>query len=381
MKPDDFRASPSGRLVPTIGGQWAFVPHPLPPALDPGPLLTLASEAAARLGELSGVGRTLPNPHLLIGPFRRREAVASSRIEGTITTLSDLFLYEAEAREPIAQDAREVYNYVLALDHAIKRLNELPVSLRLIREVHHILLLDVGLQRGATQPGEFRTDQNWIAGVGVAIEDARFVPPPPQELMPALSAFEHYIHEPPPPNLPLLVRVALIHYQFEAIHPFPDGNGRAGRLLIPLLLMAAGALSQPLFYLSAYFEKHRQRYYELLLAVSRDGAWGEWIGFFLNGVIEQCADATARSDRLLALRDRYRDQVRQARESALLPQLIDHLFEAPIISIPSAARHLGVTYRAARGQVGRLVEAGILRALETRRPRLYRADEIILIVQ
>ena len=136
MKPDDFRASPSGRLVPTIGGQWAFVPHPLPPALDPGPLLTLASEAAARLGELSGVGRTLPNPHLLIGPFRRREAVASSRIEGTITTLSDLFLYEAEARQPIAQDAREVYNYVLALDHAIKRLNELPVSLRLIREIH-----------------------------------------------------------------------------------------------------------------------------------------------------------------------------------------------------------------------------------------------------
>lgn len=381
MNPDDFNASPAGRLVATTGGQWAFVPHPLPPAFDPAPLFALAAEAAARLGELSGVGRTLPNPHLLIGPFRRREAVASSRIEGTITTLSDLFLYEAAAREPIAPDAREVYNYVLALDHGIERLDELPVSLRLIREIHQILLMDLGLQRGATQPGEFRNDQNWIAGVGVAIDDARFVPPPPQELMPALGALEHYIHEPPPPNLPLLVRVALIHYQFETIHPFPDGNGRVGRLLIPLLLTAAGALSQPLFYLSAYFEKHRQRYYDLLLAVSRYGAWGDWIEFFLNGVVEQCADATARSDRLLALRDRYRDQMVQARASALLLQLIDHLFEVPVITIPGAARHLDVTYHTARGQVSRLVDSAILRPIESTWPRLYRADEIISVVQ
>lgn len=360
MKREDFAGSPSGRLVDTIGGSVAFVPNPLPPGLDLNRLTNQLARAAQRLGELSGIGRTLPNPYLLVRPFQRKEAVASSRIEGTQTTLNQLFLFEAGADETAtAPDAREVANYVKALDSSIRGLDKLPVCLRLIRNAHATLLKGVQKDRGANiVPGEFRDDQNWIGGR--FLKDARFVPPPRQELAPALDAFEKYIQQPANPDLHILIRVALVHYQFEAIHPFPDGNGRVGRLLIPLMLHEAKELSHPLFYISPYLERNYDTYIDLMYEVSRIGAWEAWIEFFLRGVEEECTDTIKRIQNLQNIRSDYRQKLSRARASALPLKLVDRLFEAPVITIPAASKFLGITYRAAKNNVEKLVELGIL---------------------
>src|SRR5436309_5025335 len=335
MQPSDFTEKAPGRPIKTAQDYWAFVPQPLPPALEiDWDLANTLSEADRSLSELSGVARTLPNPHLLIAPFVRREAVLSSRIEGTQAGFSDLLFFEAapSAKPPI-EDVKEVANYVSALEHGLARLKDLPVSLRLIREMHERLMHGV---RGDTMtPGEFRRSQNWIGPPGCTLADAAFVPPPVAEMTQALRDFEKYLHE--PPVLPPLVRLALIHYQFEAIHPFLDGNGRIGRLLITLLLCAEGLLPQPLLYLSAYFERHRLEYYRLLLAVSQSGGWSEWICFFLRGVAEQSNDAIRRSDRLLQLMQDYRERLQSARTSALLLQLVDRLFMTPATTVARTA--------------------------------------------
>jgi Fic family protein len=378
MKREEFEHSPAGRLVPTILESWAFVPHPLPPKLDMAAIVGPLTRAAQMLGELNGVGRMLPNPYLLIRPFSRREAVASSSLEGTITTLPDLFQYEAGAKaRTLRSETREVHNYVRAMEHANRRLKELPVSLRLIREIHEILMDHVHWTRGSRMPaGEFRREQNWIGSEPGPI--ARFVPPPPAEMLPALNALERYIRTPPNPELPFLVRLALVHYQFETIHPFSDGNGRVGRLLIPLMLHEEGSLAQPLLYLSAFFERHRDQYIDRLYRVSRDGAWVEWIGFFLKGIEEQSRDGVIRARRLLDLRSTYRERLQQARASALLPRIIDLVFESPVLHVPMVAKELGITYRSAQQNVQKLVTAGILRDLgEGLRPRMFIAEEVI----
>lgn len=287
MKIEAFVNSPAGRLVRAGQGEaayWAFVPHPLPPAIVWNTELASRLSAADRaLGELAGLGRSLPNPHLLIGPFLRREAVLSSRIEGTQADLPHLYAYEAGQLvlpgfepSPSEADVREVINYVHALEFGLQRVQELPVSLRLLREVHQILMQ--GVRGESATPGEFRRTQNWIGAPGCTLNEAHFVPPPPDELLPALDAFEKYIHS--GEETPLLLRLAFLHYQFEAIHPFIDGNGRIGRLLISLLLVNWELLPLPLLYLSAWFEKHRQQYYHHLLQVSVAGAWLQWIHFF-----------------------------------------------------------------------------------------------------
>lgn len=381
MNPEDFRASPSGRLVRTVQNAWAFVPNPLPPQLSLEPLIGLIDQAAMQLGQLAGIGRTLTNPYLLIRPFQRKEAVASSNIEGTITSLSDLLMFEAGADEKgRPPDTREVYNYVRALEHAIRQLPKLPVSLRLIREVHDILLRNVRKHRGATvHPGDFRTEQNWIDGG--TLSAARFIPPPPSEVMPALDALEKYIQQPRDPNMPPLVKLALIHYQFEAIHPFPDGNGRVGRLLLPLILVETGHLPQPLLYLSPYFERHKDAYIDSLYEVSHRGAWADWIAFFLRGVIDQCADTIRRAKLLQDLQAKYRERLQKARASALLPRLIDMVFEQPFLTIPGAAEKLEVTYRAAQQNIEKLIKAGILTDVGAdMRPRFFMAREIYSIV-
>jgi len=367
MDIEKFAKSPSGRLVKVGQGDaayWAFVPNPLPPPLSWTPDLVGRLSAADRaLGELAGLGRSVPNPHLLIGPFVRREAVLSSRIEGTQSDLPHLYAYEAgqlalPGFEPIPPEAdvREVVNYVNALEYGLKRIQELPVSLRLLRELHERLLKGV---RGETAtPGEFRHTQNWIGKPGCTLTEAQFVPPPPDELWPALDAFEKYIYR--EDETPPLIRLAFLHYQFEAIHPFIDGNGRIGRLLISLFLVHWGLLPLPLLYLSAWFEKHRSQYYRLLLGVSAAGEWAQWIEFFLQGVNEQAQDANLRLKQLLALQSNWRKQVTQARSSALLLKLVDMLFEMPICTIPSVAERLGVHYPSAKNAVERLVQSGIL---------------------
>jgi len=380
VKPEDFNANAAGRVVRSRLGYWAFLPDPLEPALSLDiPLVGVLSRADRALSKLAGIARTLPNPHLLIRPFMRREAVLSSRIEGTQASLSDLFFFEtAHPVEPVVPDVREVANYVGALEYGIARLSDLPLSLRLIREMHKHLMQGV---RGGTQtPGEFRRTQNWIGPPGCTLMDATYVPPPVDEMIEALGLFEKYLHN--ESQLPPLIRVALIHYHFEAIHPFLDGNGRIGRLLIALLLCSGGLLPQPMLYLSAYFERHRAQYYHLLLGVSQRGEWIEWIRFFLEGIEVQSLDAITRSDHLLTLWSAYRTRMQEARASGLLLGLVDQLFSYPAITTKKAAELLEVTQRSAQLNINKLVDAGILvEATGQKRNRVYVAQEIISTIE
>lgn len=381
MQPELFRDSPSGRAVRTPAGFWAFVPNPLPPAFSWTPVLVATlSEADRALGELAGLGRALPNPHLLIRPFVRREAVLSSRIEGTQASLSELYAYEAVQLtlfEP-TPDVREVYNYVRALEYGLERLRELPLSLRLIREIHAKLMEGV---RGEHQiPGEFRRSQNWIGPAGSTPERAPYVPPPVAEMLDALDSFERFLHS--ASALPRLVSLGFIHYQFEAIRPFLDGNGRIGRLLITLLLCTWDLLPQPLLYLSEYFEAHRQTYYDLLLAVSQRGAWEDWLTYFLRGVALQSRDAIVRVGRLQMLQERYRDQLQAPRVPARLLQAVDLLFAQPILTVRQVEAALDVNFTTAQRYVEQLADLGMLREITGHaRNRVYRAEEVLQAIE
>jgi Fic family protein len=358
-------SNPAGRTVRVGLGKLAyeaFVPNRLPPEFPLDRQLFVAlSDADRALGELSGLGRMLPNPDLLINPFIRKEAVLSSRIEGTQATITELYEFEAEGetrgRRQGTEDVQEVFNYVEAFWYGLHRIDTLPISGRLLKEMHARLLQ--GVRGRDRNPGEFRTTQNWIGPKDCLLNDATFVPPPIAEMADALGAFELYLHE-PEADLPPLVRLALIHCQFEMIHPFLDGNGRIGRLLISLLLVHWKLLPLPLLYLSAFFEQDRDLYYDRLLATSRDGAWRDWVLYFLGGVAVQARDATERAKRLQDLQQRWRGEVTQARSSALLLILVDSLFRSPVLTIPHAARLMGVTYPAAKANVEKLLAVGIL---------------------
>lgn len=381
MKSSEIRKSSFGRLVPTIGGQKAFVPDNLPPRLKwTSGLAGVLSEADRAIGQLHGGGLNLPNPNLLIRPFVRREAEMSSRIEGTQATMQELYLFELDERpvEARVPDVREVANYVGALEYGLERIQELPVCLRVIRELHGILLRDV---RGEDRlPGEFRTDQNWIGSRGCSIEEASYVPPPVAQMHEGLDAFEKFVNE-ELRDWPVLVWLAMVHYQFEALHPFRDGNGRIGRLLITLLLCSTGVLDKPLLYLSAYFERRRQEYYERLLEVSTHGRWVEWLVFFLRGVAEQARDAFARTRVLLELQQGYQNTVRAAKGSATQIRLVDLLIEHPVVTIGFVSSRFNVTYAAARQNVRRLVQAGVLKELTGRkRNRFYMAEGVLDVI-
>ena len=377
MNPEDFSGNSPGHIVRSLQGYWAFVPGPLPPDLEwPPGLIALLSEADRSLGELAGLGRSLLNPHLLVRPFMRREAVLSSRIEGTQASLTDLYIYEAVQMPlfELAGDVHEVQNYVRAMEYGLERLETLPVSLRVIREIHAQLL--EGVRGEHWKPGEFRRTQNWIGPQDSSLEDASFVPPPPEEMHRALNNLEEFLHA--PSDLPPLIRLGLIHYQFEAIHPFLDGNGRIGRLLISLLLCDWGLLPQPLLYLSAFFEANREAYYDHLIQVSQKGLWLEWSEYFLQGVKSQAGDAVLRIRRLHDLRERYRAQFQATRAAARLLQVIDFLFEKPVLSIQQVGEALKVHYPSAQRYVEHLEAEGILHEITGRaRDRVYQADEIL----
>ena len=381
MNPEDFRNTPAGRTIRSPKGYWAFIPAPLPPPLDWSPaLVSILAEAERNLSRLASLGVTLPSPHLLARPFVRREAVVSSRIEGTRATLTDLYTYETAQLSFLEPDTdvREVHNYVRALDYGMQRLESLPVSLRLIREVHARLMEGVRGER--LTPGEFRRSQNWIGPAGCTLTDAPYVPPPEHEMRKALDELEKYIHA--PSDLPPLVRLGLIHYQFEAIHPFLDGNGRIGRLLVILLLCEWDLLPQPFLYLSGYFEAHRQMYYERLLHISQRGEWEEWMRFFLAGVSLQSMDAAHRIARLQELRGVYRRLVQPERAAPRLLATLDVLFERPIVSVRQVEGALGVPYRSAQRYVEKLEALGLLREITGRaRNRLYCAEEILRAIE
>lgn len=379
MNPDDFKTSTAGTLVPTIQNCRAFVPNSLPPPnLDLAGLIAPIANAARGLGELSGIGRTLHSPHLLIRPYIRTEAVASSKIEGTVTTISELFLFEAGEPQAALEDAREVHNYVRALEHGLKALDKLPISNRMMREMHAILLEGVTKGRGAgIVPGEFKTDQDWIGAR--LIQNARFVPPPPKETLDAMAALEKYINS-PSPDIPTVVDLALIHYQFETVHPFPDGNGRIGRLLIPLILCERKEISQPLLYLSSFFEKNYNEYIDKMLEVSRSGVWRPWIEFFLRAVIETTGDAIEKARALQDLHMVHHARIQRARSSALLGKIIDLLFEIPVVTIPFVSDRLGIAYNATKNNMAKLEAEKIVRSGDRGRPRFFFADDVISII-
>ena len=370
--------SPCGHLVPTVEGFKAFVPNPLPRELPlSSPLISALDKASLAVGTLAGVGETLQNPHLLITPFLRREAVLSSRIEGTQASISDVFIFEAGGERVDAPDTREVVNYVHALNLGLERLNELPICVRLTNEVHARLMHGV---RGEDRTsGQLREHQNWIGTRGTNIEDARFIPPPPELVSDLMADWERFVNE--DLEMPALIQCALMHYQFEAIHPYLDGNGRIGRLLITLFLCAREVLPTPLLYLSAYFDKRRDDYINHLFRVSATGEWEPWITFFLRGVEQQARDALIRSRRVRELHKRYVQLLQSKRESANALRLLDILFANPYVTAPRASELLGVTHAGAQGILNRLVRAGVLEHISGRWPRLYVARELLRVIE
>jgi Fic family protein len=375
VDPNTFRGSARGEVRRTLEGYWAFFPAPLPRSVGYSSETTLLLDhATAALYRLGGVGRLLPNPTLLMGPHVRLEAVLSSRIEGTRSEVADLLRFEAgeENTQPERQDdVVEVSNYITALEHGIARLREdFPLSLRLLREVHQRLMQGVRGERKA--PGEFRRSQNWIGGSTPG--NAVYVPPPLDAMHEALTDWEAFLHD---RSLPLLIQVAMAHYQFEAIHPFLDGNGRVGRLLMPLIFIERGALPQPLLYLSVYFERFRDSYYEHLLFTSQQGDWEPWFQFFLRGVELQAADAENRTVRLVEMQAELRDKLLQERVSNTALRLADSLFAYPFVTAGGVERALDVTYPTAQSAIETLVDEGILREVTgRRRGRMYFADQI-----
>ena len=366
-----------GKKVPQ-GSYAAFVPAPLPPKLDWTPrLIRVLSDADRLIGKLAGEGGRLPNPHILMRPFLQREAVLSSKIEGTQATLGELLAAEAGAsvdRSP--DDLREVGNYVVALEHGILRLKELPLCVRIIRELHEKLMTGVHGQQAT--PGRFRKIQNWIGKPGSTLATASFVPPPPDEVETCLAAWEKFLHE---SELPPLVTIALAHYQFEAIHPFLDGNGRVGRLLISLFLIEQQILPTPLLYLSAFFEAARRDYYDGLRGVSERGAWNEWLEYFLQGVARMSEDALSRAARINSNLIEWQKKV--AGDSTNAPLRVVELLAAnPFITANGAAEKLGVAFTTAQRAIERLERLGIVKQSgDAKRDRVYCANALLEILE
>ena len=377
MNTERFKNSPTGRLIKTATNYWAFIPNPLPPAgLDKfsAEFVAILSEADRGIGALKSLSKLIPNPNLLVAPYVRKEAVQSSRIEGTQASLSDIFYYEASKEKPKHPDVLEVLNYVRAMNYGLSRLKELPLSLRFVKEIH--LKLMEGVRGEKMKPGEFQTAQNWVGSPGCSLAEATYVPPPVPEMHEALGQWEKFLHA--SDSLPPLVKCALMHYQFEAINPFLDGNGRVGRLLITFYLCERGYLEYPILYLSDFFERYRNEYYNLLLGVSQDGNWDAWLKYFIRGVAVQSKIAEETGYKILELQKKYQQQLQKISVSAPVFQLLDMLFFNPFVSLPGISEYLKITWPTAKASVERLVKLGILEEVSGRkRNRIYCARELL----
>ncbi len=373
----------SGRYIKQPTGYRAFHPAELPPippiAMEPE-LIRLLSDADRALGRLDGVATVLPNPDLFVAMFVRQEAVLSSQIEGTQSTLQDILSFEADNSDKTrAGDVEEVVNYVAAMNHGLRRLPELPLSLRLIKEIHERLMK--GVRGSEKTPGDFRRTQNWIGAAGCTLTTADFVPPPPHEMLAALSNLEKFMHD--RDSLPVLIQCGLIHAQFETIHPFLDGNGRVGRLLITFLLCERQILHRPLLYLSYYLKARRSEYYDRLTAIRTDGNWEGWLKFFLRGIYEVSLSATDVARQIMQLRETHRQLISEKITSygnAL--KLHDRMFEAPTFSINSAKDTMGCAFATAATVVEQLQEHGLVREITgNERNRLYQYQPYVELFQ
>ncbi|MCX5844399.1 MAG: Fic family protein [Deltaproteobacteria bacterium] len=351
----------SGAYVKQPTGYRAFIPAPLPPkpaVRIEGELQNLLSRADMALARLDGVAQILPNVDLFIAMYVKKEALLSSQIEGTQASLDDLFAYESGDKLENLNDVTEVVNYVKAMNYGIDRLQTLPMSLRLIKEIHAILL--EGVRGSERLPGEFKRSQNWIGPPGCTLNEASFIPPPPHEAIEAMGALEHYFHG--RPTLPVLIDCALIHYQFETIHPFLDGNGRMGRLLITFFLYWKEVMHKPLLYLSYYFKRSRQEYYDRLNMVRDTGNYEQWVDYFLKGVVDIAGSAMATARQILELQSNHRRLLWEKKiSSPIAVGILEQLFYTPVVSVGQLAGRLGISYQAASTIVLQLEKAGILR--------------------
>ena len=357
-----------GRNVSIGGEREAFVPAQLPPTIEYSEeLAALLSQANRSLGWLDGIGELIPNSSLLVMPYIRIEAASSSRIEGTQTSLEELLISEAEESSEPEGQAREVVNYVVAMRQGLERLKELPVSNRLVKEAHATLL--TGVRGENATPGDFRRAQVYVGP---------YTPPPPNLVEPLMAEWELFVAQ-PPRDMPVLVQCAVMHYQFEAIHPFLDGNGRIGRFLITLLLCERRLLAQPLLYLSAHLEAHRSQYYRCLFEVSDSGDWTGWLRFFLNAVLLQAEQAVTCCREIVGLREKLRQRISDATRSANALSLLDLLFTNPYATVPRTARRLGVTSQTARNLFSLLTDLDIVEetASTMGHARLYRAKTLL----
>lgn len=374
----NIKESPSGLIFSSPKGYNAFIPHPLPPEIGWNTdLVNALSRADFLIGKLSKEGQKLPNPHLLMRPFITREAVLSSKIEGTRATVGEVLAHDAGIKSNTdSSDILEVQNYVEALDYGLKRLRDLPLSLRLIRELHKHLMQDVSSPH--VTPGAFRKTQNWIGTAGCTLNTAKFVPPPVENLMDCLGKLERFLHN---QYLPPLIHIALCHYQFEAIHPFIDGNGRVGRLLITMLLIERGILPAPLLYLSAFFEATRKEYYGHLFNVSAKGSWNEWLIYFLNGVSVQTEDVLSRAERINTLLNKWK--LKMAKFSSHVPvEIVDLCAVNPYVSVNQVSSKLNIAYSTAQRGIQHLLNAQILSQInESKRDRMYCARDILNILE
>jgi Fic family protein len=361
----EARVGRAGRFI-DAGGYQHFVPAPLPPSpplqVD-AELMTLLSRADQALGRLDGIIGTVPDPDLFVAMYVRQEAVLSSQIEGTQSTLEDLLSIELEPGRGREGDVSEIVNYVSAMNYGLERLPDFPLSLRLIREIHGELLRS---GRGAaSRAGEFRNQQNWLGAGRVPIERATYVPPPVPDMLAALDDFERFLHQ--DQGLPDLLYVGLAHAQFETIHPFFDGNGRVGRLLITFLLMHRGALHRPLLYLSVYLKENRAEYYDRLSAVRRRGDWEGWLKFFLRGVDETAQDATTTAQRIFELRENHRTQVMDQQLGPNGLKLLSLLFRSPIVNVKFVRERIDVTFATANKLIARFEDLGLVREITGQR--------------
>ncbi len=358
-------AARAGQYVEQLTGYKAFIPNPLPPLPEiimDQEMWNLLSSADRALGRLDGATDALPNPDLFVFMYVRKEAVLSSQIEGTQASLIDVLEFESQALEPNnPQDVAEVVNYIAAINYGLERLKELPISLRLIREIHQELMQGVrGTER---DPGEFRRTQNWIGPGGCSLAEATYVPPPPHEMLQALDNLEKFLHSPQP--LPTLIKVGLAHAQFETIHPFLDGNGRTGRLLITFLLCEQNILQRPLLYISYYFKKYRTEYYDRLQAVRDSGNWEGWLKFFLHGVYEVAQEAAATARKIVNLKEEHRQLVLDelGRRSGNAIVLLESLYFRPIFTVEDAETITNLSYPNANTLIKNLCKIGLLQEI------------------
>jgi len=375
---DDFAKSPAGKLVGTIYGEKAFLPHPLPPLIDLGGIALSMAKAGAAIGELRGACRRLTNPYILISPLQRLEAQTSSAMEGTHTTADELALSEAGITKEQHSESRDTANYIHALGWAIKELDTLPISGRLLRGIHQRLLEHVGRDRGQNKlPGQYKTDQNMIGGTKLA--QARFIPTPPLLTDPAMSDLEKFINRPDKANTLPLIDIALAHYQFETIHPFADGNGRVGRMLISLMAVSEGLLEMPVLYMSPDLEHQKDTYIDLMYRVSSQGAWSDWLNFFFGVLSESCNRAVSIIDKVLETQEYFQGRARQTSNSNNMVAVVNMLFESPVIYPRRIVEKIGITDAAARGLLRQLTRIGILTKLEGYYPAIWVAPAIIRI--